>query len=421
MSPRRIVLSPIGSRGDIQPMLALALELRARGHDVTFAAPENFSRWVDGHGLRFAPVGGDVEADLKRHGDRLHGSWHQTRVMREEVVPRQFRELPDACAGAELLVGAGLQLAGPSVAQVLGIPYAFIAYAPPVIPSGYHPPPVIRTQSLPRVVNHVLWGAFATVLSVALAGPINRGRRALGLPRVHDIGRHLTRANLILAADQALTGPVPDLAPEVHWVPALRLEDSSPLPREVTDFLDAGPPPVLVGFGSMVTDRGRELAALFAEAGARAGIRMVIQAGWTGLRHSGAFSPTCLFAGAMPHGSLLPRVAAVVHHGGAGTTASVARAGRPQLILPYLLDQFYWAGRIQALGLGPRGVPIGRVRDAGRLAGLLGELTATPRYRESAARMKARIPDGGVAAAAAILERVEQLAAQPPGRPPAVP
>jgi sterol 3beta-glucosyltransferase len=158
----------------------------------------------------------------------------------------------------------------------------------------------------------------------------------------------------------------------------------------------------------MVTDRGRELAALSAEAGARAGLRMVIQAGWTGLRHSGAFSPTCLFAGALPHAQILPRVAAVVHHGGAGTTASVARAARPQLILPYLLDQFYWAGRIQASGLGPRGIPIGRVRDARRLAALLGDLVSRPVYRERAAALAGQIHEGGVAAAATMLEQLQR-------------
>jgi UDP:flavonoid glycosyltransferase YjiC (YdhE family) len=136
-------------------------------------------------------------------------------------------------------------------------------------------------------------------------------------------------------------------------------------------------------------------------------VRILVQTGWTGVS-ARELAPTsdCLLAGELPHDALLPRVAAVVHHGGAGTTTSVARAGRAQLVLPHLLDQFYWAGRVRALGLGPPPVPVWRVRRAGPLARRLRRLVATRPYAERAAALAGAITDDGLAGAIAALERL---------------
>jgi UDP:flavonoid glycosyltransferase YjiC (YdhE family) len=388
-------------------MLALARGLAARGHAVTLAAPANFAGWIESHGVPFAPVGPDMEADLRRYGDQVQTTWHQMRILRRELVPHQFGALPGACAGADLIVGAGLQVAGPSVAEALGIPYAFVAYAPVVVRSAHHPPPLVRPQRLPRVVNRACWRGFSRMLHVVLAEPITQGRRRLGLPRVRDVASYLTPSPIILAADRAITGLAPDLGPHVYPVAALRLEDHGELPPEVRAFLDAGPPPVLVGFGSMVTDRASELVELFARAAGLAGVRLLIQPGWTGVSAKDTPVPGhCLLAGAVPHHVLLPRVRAVVHHGGAGTTTSVVRAGRPQLVLPHLLDQFYWAGRVRALGLGPPPVPVWRVRRVRALADQLNELATTAGYGERAVALAAQISGDGLQDAIAVLEQL---------------
>jgi UDP:flavonoid glycosyltransferase YjiC (YdhE family) len=402
---RRIVLAPIGSRGDVQPMLALAVGLRERGHLVTLAGPANFEAWVRTHGVPFVPVVPDMEADVRRYGDRAQRLGHQMRILRTEVIPNQFAVLPGVCAGADLIVGAGLQAAGASVAEALGVPYAFVAYAPAVFRSAHHPPPLVPPQRLPRAVNRVAWSAFGRLLQAALAGPLAAGRRPLGLPPVRDVAAYLSSPTAVLAADRAITGPVPDLPPNVHPVPALRLADHGRLPPDVEAFLDAGSPPVLVGFGSMVTDRAHALVRLFTRAAALAGVRLLIQPGWSGVSSQDvAAPPGCLLAGDLPHGALLGRVAAVVHHGGAGTTTSVARGGRPQLVLPHLLDQFYWADRVRRLGLGPQPVPVWRVRRAGALARMLDQLVTTRSYAERAVALAATIRGDGVAEATAVLE-----------------
>jgi vancomycin aglycone glucosyltransferase len=386
-------------------MLALAVALRERGHAVTLAGPANFEAWVRAYGVPFAAVVPDMEADVRRYGDRAQRLGHQMHILRTELIPNQFAVLPEVCADADLIVGAGLQLAGASVAEALGIPYAFVAYAPAVFRSAHHPPPIVGIRHLPRPGNRVAWRAFGWLLHGVLAGPLAEGRRRLGLPPVRDVAAHLSSHTAVLAADRAITGTVPDLPPHVHPVAALRLANRGELPPGVAAFLAAGPPPVLVGFGSMVTDRARDLVRLIVRAAALAGVRVLVQTGWTGVS-GGQLPPTsqALLAGDLPHDALLPRVAGVVHHGGAGTTTSVARAGRPQLVLPHLLDQFYWANRVRQLGLGPTPIPVWRIRRVRPLARMLQRLVGTPTYADRAASLAARITGDGAAGSVTILE-----------------
>jgi vancomycin aglycone glucosyltransferase len=406
-SRRRVVLAPIGSRGDVQPMLALGCGLAARGHDVTMAAPANFEPWIRAHHLAFAPVGADMEADLRRYGDRVQATHHQMRILRNEIVPQQFAAMPEICADADLIVGAGLQAAGPSIAEHLGVPYAFVAYAPVVVRSAHHAPPLVRWQRLPRVVNQLCWHGFGRMLRLALAGPVTRGRQHLGLAPVRDVSAYLTASPIIVAADDALTGIVPDLASNVHRVAALRLADGGAVPPDVAAFLARGDPPVLVGFGSMVPTGMRELVETFARAAAAVGVRLLIQAGWTGLAAGDVALPEhCLLTGALPHDQVLPRVCAVVHHGGAGTTTSVARAGRPQLVVPLLLDQFYWAGRVRTLGLGPPPIPVRRIGDRRALAAALDRLVSTEAYARRATTLAGRITGDGLEETIHLLERL---------------
>src|SRR5262245_44404582 len=224
-----------------------------------------------------------------------------------------------------------------------------------MFPSGYHPVPSVKTHRMQRwlirltwVINEWLWWRF-------MLREMNGARASLGLPPLRTVWSALISGNPILACDPALAGVPSDWQGAMPQVGALFTTERAPLSPEVSAFLERGPPPVYLGFGSMSDrDPGASTARIL-EAVRRAGVRALIHRGWAGLS-SEQVPQGVLFIGPEPHGKLFPRCAAVVHHGGAGTTHAAARAGVPQLLMPHLLDQFYWAHRVAVTGIGPRAV-----------------------------------------------------------------
>ena len=255
----KVVLAPYGTRGDVQPMVALGQGLRARGHDVVLAAPENFESWVRASGLTFAAAGPDIAAELRRVGDRAQSFRYQLPYLRDTILPLQFERLRRICEGAYLLVGAGLQIGGPSVATHLGIRYAFVAYVPSVVRAPHHPPPIVRGQRWPQLVNRAWWGLFGLLTNATLRRPINAHRRAWGLPEVQSVEAYLREPPLIMAAEPALLPEGQSFPRPLRRVRALVLRAGDALPPALEAFLASGDPPVLLGFGSMVTARARRI------------------------------------------------------------------------------------------------------------------------------------------------------------------
>jgi vancomycin aglycone glucosyltransferase len=180
---------------------------------------------------------------------------------------------------------------------------------------------------------------------------VNRERIALGLAPSRDLYGLLLGDDPLLAAEERLA-PIPSDAPRVQCIGCLHPFDETPLPEKLEAFLDAGPPPVYIGFGSMTDPDPQRSTELLLDAIDRAGVRAIVSEGWAGLGRVSLPSHVEV-VGAVDHSTLFRRVAVVVHHGGAGTTTTAARAGVPQILVPHVLDQFHWAGRIQRLGVGP--------------------------------------------------------------------
>lgn len=352
----RVLLAPHGTRGDIQPMLALAVALRARGHAAAFSAPSNFLDWIRSCGFEAMSNGVDIAAEMQSPEARLDSVSWMFGCLTDQTA-RMFAPVAQASEGADVIVGAGAQLASDSVADWRDVPHALLAFCPCAVPSSATAPPMIRAQTLPAWLNRLLWQAGAAGADVGLRGVINRGRAALGL---RSIARPLTqifRHRVIVSADRDLA-PLGDIGDSVSGVDAMIfVEAHEPDPR-VEAFLSLEPAPIYIGFGSMVAERVPELAGHAVAATRALGRRAIIAGGWAGLDRHVMSGDDLLTIGAMPHRALFPRVAAIVHHGGAGTTTAAASAGVPQVILPHLLDQFYWAHRIEQLGLGPRALPV---------------------------------------------------------------
>jgi vancomycin aglycone glucosyltransferase len=399
----RVLLAPHGTRGDVQPAIALAVTLRARGHDVSFVTPSNSVDSVRRHGFEAESNGVDIERLMRSPGADMHSVRWLTRQLLDGFAPI-FETLAAASASCDLIVGAGAQIPAASVAEWRDVPYVTAVFCPVAVPSSAIPPPAFRTQTLPRWLNRLLWQVGGPAGDLVLRSAINRGRSRLGLRAIHNPLTQLMTGPVIVAADPDLA-PLPDDAPE-RAVPtdAWILEERVDLDPRIDAFLSRNPAPVYVGFGSMIATRAADLAELTLAAVRSLGRGAIVAGGWAALDRQVARIDDVLAVDSVPHHLVLPRVAAAIHHGGAGTTTAVARAGVPQVILPHLLDQYYWGHRIDVLGLGPAPMPVELV-TADILAARLDAALNDARIRDRAAALGPAIAArNGVTAAVDYLE-----------------
>jgi vancomycin aglycone glucosyltransferase len=270
-----------------------------------------------------------------------------------DLIADQFETISAAAEGCDVIVGANAhQYAAPSIAEHAGIGCVTAVYAPVSLPSPDLAPPPPPGQTIDMAGSTSVeeqWRNAASVWNERALERINHNRGRLGMSPIDDVLDYVLTDHTWLAADAALA-PVPATpGREIFQTGAWVLADSTPLPADLEAFLEQGEPPIFVGFGSMPA-AGDAAHRLIAAARA-AGRRIIVSKGWAELELVDD-APDCIAVGDVSHDVLFPRVAAVVHHGGAGTTAAAARAGVPQVITPMFGDQFYWASRIVDLGAG---------------------------------------------------------------------
>jgi vancomycin aglycone glucosyltransferase len=354
----RALFSTIGSRGDVQPVVALASHLRALGHEVRVCVPPDFREWIESLGIAVTPVGPEVRAFAASRSVAARSlkplTADQRRQMAGSMVATQFSALTSAAQGYDVMVAAtALQVAARSVAEKAGIPYVFAAYAPVVLPSSCHAPPPLPPlpgEASPATTdNDELWARDAARFNDLFGSAVNACRATVGLAEIRDVRGHMMTDQPWLAADPAL-GPWPDpTGSRVFQTGAWILPDERFLSPEVERFLESGEPPIYFGFGS--TPAAKEAVAVMLDAARSLGRRAIVSKGW--FDDSLVENETdCLSIGDANLHALFARVAAVVHHGGAGTTTAAALAGVPQVVIPSQYDQHYWAGRVQTLGIG---------------------------------------------------------------------
>jgi len=364
----RFLLSVVGTRGDVQPVIALALAVRALGHEARLCVPPNFVAQAEGLGFAATPVG--IEMRAPRRG-AAGGTAAPPSIT--DLISDQFDTIGAAAKGCDAILGANAhQYAARSIAEVQGIPYVNALYAP---------------TALPGEANCRAWNERALAR-------VNANRARLGLPPIDDVLRHVVTDHPWLATDATLDPPssVPGMA--IVQTGAWILEDSSPLPEDLEAFLGAGLPPVYLGFGSMPV--AEATGHTLVEAARAAGRRAIVSEGWAGLGLTDQ-GPDTILVEDVNHQALFPRVAAVVHHGGAGTTLAAARAGVPQVVVPMFSDQPFWASRVRELGIGTS-VPIAELTADG-LASALHD-ASDPAVAERAGSLAGRIVVDGAAVAA---------------------
>jgi len=408
----RVLLVTYDSRGGVEPLAGLAVQLRALGAEVSVCAPpdEEFAERLATFGVPLVPFGDPVralatgaavpsEADMRRHMD--------------EVIAAQFDTVATAAEGCDALVAAGLVplAAGVrSVAEKLGVHYVYVGYHPGQLPSSFHRPPTFMHFPLPPALtdNRMLWDKDAVLVHEIFGATLNSHRAAIGLAPVDNVRDYAFTEHPWLAADPTL-GPWPESAdPSVVQTGAWLVPDERPLSADLLAFLDAGTPPVYVGFGSMPLRTSGDVPRMAIEAIREQGRRVIVSRGWAELALIDD-RDDCIAIGEVNQQVLFGRVAAVVHHGGAGTTTTAALAGAPQVVLCQGADQLYWAARVCELGIGV--AYDGQTTIAEFLPPALA-LALRPETRAQAGVVAAGMrPDGAAVAARLLLDAVGSSAA----------
>nr|WP_221462643.1 glycosyltransferase [Streptomyces olivoverticillatus] len=348
------MLSTYGSRGDVEPLVGLAVQLRALGAEVRVCAPpdEDFAERLTGVGVPLVPVGPSARA-LTTGAPPSAANLPQRAAA---LIAGQFDVIPAAAEGCDVLVATGMMPAAAgalSVAEKLGIRSVSVTFQQLTLPSPHHAPLAYPGRPFPPEVtdNQALWDLDAQSINVLFGAALNTNRASIGLPPVDHVRDYVIGDRPWLATDPVLDPWREPAYLDVVQTGAWIVPDERPLPAELVEFLDAGEPPVFVGFGSMPMRSSTDVAQVAVEAIRAQGRRALVKRGWAGL------SPIddrddCFVVDEVNQQALFGRVAAVVHHGGAGTTTTATRAGAPQVVVPQAADQPYWAGRVADLGIG---------------------------------------------------------------------
>ncbi|WP_369360752.1 glycosyltransferase [Streptomyces sp. cg2] len=354
----RVLLLAYGSRGDVEPMVGLAVSLRSLGAEVQMCAPPDFGELLDGFGLPLVPLGQSVRemATKAMTGTTKPAPGVGISERAAQMVTATYEQIATVAEGCDAVVATGLipaAAAARSAAEKLGIPYVFVAYFPTYLPSPHHPPLVWPGRPLPPDVtdNRVLWNLNTENMNALFGAAVNTHRTSIGLPPVDNVRDHIFTDRPWLAADPNLAPWLQPSDVDVVQTGAWIRLDERPLPADLEAFLDAGTPPVYVGFGSMPIRDAQDVARAAIEAIRTQGRRALVSRGWADLALTDG-GDDCFVVGEVNQQALFRRVAAVVHHGGAGTTTTAARAGAPQVVVPQLADQPYWAARVAELGIG---------------------------------------------------------------------
>ncbi|MGH2606666.1 MAG: glycosyltransferase [Anaerolineales bacterium] len=414
----RVIILALGSRGDVQPYVNLGEGLRRAGHSVGLISFGNFRRLVEDRGLDFYPVRGDARQllagpagqDLARSGQNILRMW--------SAVMRSFgeltRTLPSdldlaALRGSDILIS---QLPGGLYAYDLAQRYGIRLVRAEVLPitptSAFPMIPFPASLSFIPGYNRLTFHLAARILWSGFGPSVNRWRKVtLGLPpwgSAGPFGRvQAEKVPVLCGFSRHVVPPAPDWGDHVHvtgyWFPA----ETEWSPDEgLVRFLESGPAPVFLGFGSMPVGDPERTTALLLEAVRLSGHRAVLQAGWGGLGQA-SLPENVWRIDEAPHQWLFPRMSALVHHGGSGTTAFGLRAGIPAVIVPFVFDQFYWGNRLAEMGAGPRPIPFGRL-TAERLAQAI-HAASDGEVRRRAAELGSRVrAEDGVGKAIQLLE-----------------
>ena len=403
----KILLVTRGSQGDVYPYLRLAVELKDRGHFVTLSLPRLFEKHASdlpsagpgspdngssdrgpASGIRLVLQASDDIAGMLESTPDTKNLLEWTR----RVIDSQFREIIPLLADHDVLVSSNTEFAAGSIAEYCGKPFVRTAYGP-FIPSPKIPPPVFPwPKPHPVFRPTLLWGLLANGLNLMVRKTLNRHRKALGMPPIKDQAKHAPEHAFNFLMYSKFLGTV-DKDWKYDWdiggycFNDMLSHDAGEMQRLVDFIKKDERPTVFFSLGSCNVAQRDRFAEMLFDVCTERDYKLLVACGWWNVG-AGLENRDNLFRmeSIIPHHLVFPHCDAIIHHGGAGTTHSAARSGRPQMVVPLLLDQFYWSHRVKELGLGPGGVKIKSISGK-QLGQKVADLVNNPCYKEKAASM----------------------------------
>ncbi len=350
----KILLATCGSRGDVQPMMALCLALQSAGHESVLLGPPEKALWAERMGCPYLKFGRDVTRFINtmKNATSFKSNLAFVSFVRQEVKS-QFTELPAMIENADLIIGSSLVFALSSIAEALDIPYRYVAFTPQLFMSKEHPFLTIKTQTLPKWCNLLTWKITAFLDRFNLTFLINRYRKKMGLKPVKNAWEHIIGEQPIVACDSEIAAVPEDVGPAYTQTGYLHLDIPHVPHKELERFLLKGEKPVYAGFGSMPPIDQNAVIPILISSARNVKKRIIINKFWESPSQYES-EEDVFFLNNYPHLHLFSHTSAVIHHGGAGTTAAAAIAGVPQIIVPHILDQYFHGNQIYQSKLGPK-------------------------------------------------------------------
>jgi sterol 3beta-glucosyltransferase len=393
-----------GSRGDVQPYIALGIGFQQAGHQVCIATHEIFKEMVQNHGLMFAPVKGNPREILE--GDSARQALNTSRnIFKMAINYRKFiQDLMDemldssiqACQGADALLYGLMGIPAYHLADYWKIP-RFPMLLQPVTRTGAFPSPGFPELPLGQLYNRLSWRMGEQVFGFMLSSISNKWRyQRLKLGRMQPDEIYTRQVPYTYGFSEHILPRPPDF-PAWHRIAGYwylnQTSNWSPT-AELLDFLNSGPPPVYIGFGSMNAGEAERSTRIVLEAVKENNLRAILLRGWGGL-HSDDLPGSVFMLDSIPHDWLFPQMSTIIHHGGAGTTGAAFRSGKPQVVVPYFADQPFWAGIVQKNGAGIKTAPMSNLKTS-ELSGAIQRATKDRQIYARAAEIgeKIRAEDG---------------------------
>ncbi|RUO36098.1 UDP-glucose--sterol glucosyltransferase [Aliidiomarina shirensis] len=417
-----VLILTYGTRGDVQPYVALGQGLKRAGHCVTVSTSSRFSETIKAAGLNYAfmndgmlrlldaPEGKGALEDT----NNIFQIVKRTLGLLTKIGPIQRALVDESWAAAkqckpDIIVFHPKAFIAPDIAEKLGIPVLMALVVPGLVPTAEYPNMIMPQLRLGGWYNKLSYSFVNQLIRLSVAKHARAWRKANHLPKAKSF-------NLLQNADGTpipvihgysnMVLPRPNDWPQTasicgYWH-ADDDQDYKPSP-ELSAFLEAGPLPVYVGFGSMTGRDPERLASIVIEALQRAGVRGILATGWGGMKIK-ALPKEIIAVDHVPHSWLFPRVCGVVHHGGAGTTAAALRAGKASVVIPFFGDQPFWGNRVHSLNVAAAPIPFKKL-TVDRLVAAIKEITTNQSIIDHAAELGAKLrEERGVEKAVAAIE-----------------